>query len=117
MGTIMQSINSMMPYFEMLNDELSDNSDGDKHFRLIVRDIIVAFGTLCGVLLLAILAVKLNKTCHEKNNSVGNIPMAESQLNNAPVSNQTTVGGAVINILPRLREEPAYNGFIYSFLL
>ncbi|CAG5110186.1 Oidioi.mRNA.OKI2018_I69.chr2.g4613.t1.cds [Oikopleura dioica] len=111
MGTIMQSINSMMPYFETLNEELSNNSDGDKHFRMIVRDIIVAFGTLSGILLLAILAVKLNKTCQEKDNTVGNIPMPESQQSNTQVNNQTTVGGAVINILPRLREEHPYNEF------
>ena len=99
----------MMPFFDQLNDQLDENTEDDEQFRSILRDIIVAFGIVGGVLLLAILAVKLNKLCTQKNNAVGNAPMAESQLN-TPANNQTTVGGAVINILPRLRDEPSYNG-------
>ncbi|CAG5110185.1 Oidioi.mRNA.OKI2018_I69.chr2.g4612.t1.cds [Oikopleura dioica] len=108
MALIMQSLHSMMPYFDQLNDQLDENTEDDEQFRSILRDIIVAFGSVGGVLLLAILAVKLNKLCTQKDNAVGNAPMAESQLN-TPANNQTTVGGAVINILPRLRDEPSFN--------
>ena len=113
MGTVMQSISSIMPYFDKLNEEFAKSKNDNKHFREIIKCFVIAFGTISGVLLLAILALMLNRSCNKEKQDLRNIPMTESAANHAPANNQTTVGGAVINIHPRHREDPAYNGVTY----